>query len=112
MEIPEIDYTDANRKQLVREQLAQHVLYLSFRKSNGDLRHMRATLNSDLFEYQHSGNVSSSAGPFHDQVQAVWDLDAQGWRSFRWERLVSCQLFAYHQSSDSAQNLVVDPDVH
>jgi len=62
--------------------LETSVVKLTFEKVNGDTRVMRATL--DVPEYT----------PDHDAIMErnacrVWDLEADGWRSFRWDNLIS-----------------------
>jgi WYL_2, Sm-like SH3 beta-barrel fold len=66
-------------------QLAEGILELTFTKSDGSVRHMRATLNPALIPPQ---NFSSRTDAQPQQVQVVWDTQAQSWRSFRWDRLI------------------------
>lgn len=79
-----IDYTQNNNKQLVREQLMQGLVHLTFTRANGTVRHMTATLNADRLPPQ---LADSHARPVNEQLQVVWDTDLNAWRSFRWERL-------------------------
>jgi|DEB0MinimDraft_6_1074348.scaffolds.fasta_scaffold46809_2 hypothetical protein len=72
------------RKKLVSI-LETSVVKLTFEKVNGDTRVMRATL--DVPEYT----------PDHDSIMErnvclVWDVEADGWRSFRWDNLISYSL--------------------
>ena len=62
-----------------------------FEKKDGTERTMRATL-SDLYVPQvepamlseYDGQVPKGR-QLNDNVQAVWDIDAGGWRSFRYD---------------------------
>jgi hypothetical protein len=68
------------------EDLKNGVVTVVFEKVDGTERTMRATL-SDLFVPQvlseYDGQVPKNARQLNDNVQAVWDIDNQGWRSFR-----------------------------
>jgi hypothetical protein len=79
-----IDYSQPNNRQLIREQLASGLVRLTFTRADGTVRLMTATLAADrippLPAYNH-------AGPPNEQLQVVWDTEANAWRSFRWERL-------------------------
>ena len=72
------------RKKLVNI-LETSTVVLTFEKVNGDKRVMHATL--DVPEYT----------PDHDSIMErdtclVWDVEADGWRSFRWNNLISYSL--------------------
>ena len=74
----------------LKEQLQNGVVTVVFEKTDGTERTMRCTL-SDLYVPQvepqvlseYDGNVPKPARVLNDSVQAVWDIDAGGWRSFR-----------------------------
>jgi hypothetical protein len=76
------------QKQEIREQLKSGIVGLHFIKNDGTDRWMRATLCEGLMPPQ---PADSHAGPPNEQLQVVWDLEAGGWRSFRWERLKQTQ---------------------
>jgi hypothetical protein len=77
-------------KYALKEQLQNGVVTVVFEKTDGTERSMRCTL-SDLYVPQvepvmlseYDGNVPSKAKVLNDNVQAVWDIDSGGWRSFR-----------------------------
>ena len=77
-------------KYALREDLKNGVVTVVFEKTDGSTRTMRATL-SDLYVPQvepqmlseYDGNVPKKAKQLNDNVQAVWDIDEGGWRSFR-----------------------------
>ena len=77
-------------KYALKEQLQNGVVTVVFEKTDGTERTMRATL-SDLYVPQvepqmlseYDGQVPKKARQLNDNVQAVWDIDEGGWRSFR-----------------------------
>ena len=77
-------------KYALKEDLKNGVVTVVFEKTDGTERIMRATL-SDLYVPQvepqmlseYDGNVPKKARQLNDNVQAVWDIDANDWRSFR-----------------------------
>ena len=72
------------------EDLKNGVVTVVFEKTDGSERSMRATL-SDLYVPQveptmlseYDGQMPKKTRQLNDNVQAVWDIDAGGWRSFR-----------------------------
>ena len=73
-------------KYALKEQLQNGVVTVVFEKKDGTERSMRATL-SDLYVPQvlseYDGQEAKPAKQLNDSVQAVWDIDSGGWRSFR-----------------------------
>jgi len=71
------------KKSEVIEKLSNGVVDIQFTKVSGATRLMKATLNDNSIAYQNiSEVVNTKKNP--DNVQPVWDVDASGWRSFRW----------------------------
>jgi hypothetical protein len=60
---------------------------IKFNKTDGSLREMRATLNPSLITstYEKTTDRVKEANP---DVQAVFDVDAGSFRSFRWDSLM------------------------
>lgn len=76
-------------KYALKEDLKNGVVTVVFEKKDGTERTMRATL-SDLYVPQvlseYDGQVAKPAArQLNDDVQPVWDIDANGWRSFRYD---------------------------
>ena len=77
-------------KYALKEDLKNGVVTVVFEKKDGTERTMRATL-SDLYVPQveptmlseYDGNIPKKARQLNDNVQAVWDIDSNDWRSFR-----------------------------
>jgi hypothetical protein len=73
------------------ERLVLGETQLSFTKADGTLRHMRATLDVRLlpklpFDLNPTNRRNRNENP---DLIAVWDLDADAWRSLRFDRLIS-----------------------
>ena len=69
----------------LRNALAQGTVNVTFTKADGSRREMRATTNQALFTYEPRGSeIPEPAG-----VIRVWDLDSNGWRSIREDRVIS-----------------------
>jgi phage-related protein len=67
------------------QQLKEGVIEVKFTKADGSQRVMSATLNDQYVTYDDS--ASSTKGKKADTAQPVWDINASGWRSFRWDSL-------------------------
>jgi hypothetical protein len=74
-----------NREEMINF-LKEDVCRVTFNKVNGDTRLMYCTLNhSFLPENDRMVNQVGfeSKKQVNEKILAVWDIDAQGWRSFR-----------------------------
>lgn len=59
------------------EELKTNIVRVIFTKKNGEQREMLCTLKDDIIPA-----VSGASVP-NDEVTTVYDIEAQGWRSFR-----------------------------
>lgn len=80
-------------KEYIREEvkagLQSAIATVVFEKADGTLRQMRCTLMSEhLPEYKEPSPVMKRQQQ-NDDVLAVWDLEAGGWRSFRIDSIKS-----------------------
>jgi hypothetical protein len=75
-------------KQDLKERLSVGVVKICFEKADGTLREMNATLDPQVLPEPVASDeeINRNRAP-NEEVQVVWDIDAQGWRSFRWDRL-------------------------
>jgi hypothetical protein len=71
-------------KNLLREKTVQVV----FIKKDGTERKMLCTLNADLLPAQTDLEEAVQKKTPNPDVLAVWDLEAQGWRSFRYDSII------------------------
>lgn len=77
----------------LNELLHEGIVSVTFRKTDGTTRVMKATLSSEMIPAQ---PLTESEEPkkerkVNDAVMAVWDTEANGWRSFRLDRIISIQ---------------------
>jgi hypothetical protein len=83
------------RQSLIND-LKQHICEVHFTKVNGEQRRMRCTLDPS--------NIPVAMDPVYmdeqhkkkenEEIIAVWDLEAQGWRSFRVANVIYVQELA------------------
>ena len=69
--------------------LEQNVLVVDFTKLNGDKRVMTCTLREDIKPAATKTDAMSQkkVREVSDAVVSVWDVNAKGWRSFRYDRV-------------------------
>lgn len=79
-------YTKFSTPSKVVNALKEGVVGITFTKENGETRHMFATLNEQFLPKTEGEGSERATNP---EVQSVWDTQAQGWRSFRWDRLTN-----------------------
>lgn len=77
----------------LKETMSSMVVTVEFTKQDGSLRVMHATLDPARLPLVES--TKESTRKHNPDVCSVWDVDAAGWRSFRWDRLTSVKLFEY-----------------
>ena len=67
--------------------LREGIVEIKFVKVSGEERTMLATLNEDLIplDLRPTGDGKEK----NPEVQPVYDVEADGWRSFRWDSLMS-----------------------
>lgn len=81
--------------------LEQNVLVIDFNKLNGDKRVMTCTLREDMKPAATKTDTMSQkkVREISDAVVSVWDVNARGWRSFRYDRINSVNIIdEYNQS--------------
>jgi len=74
-----------NKSDLVK-MLNEGIVTVEFTKADGSTRIMEATLEESSVGYTNSSDVVHTRR-VPDSVQAVWDVGANGWRSFRWDSI-------------------------
>lgn len=68
----------------LKEMLQNGILSIVFEKVDGTIREMNCTLNKEIMppqlltEEQNAAKIRTE----NDDLIAVWDVDANGWRSF------------------------------
>lgn len=77
-------------KSALKVDLARGIVSVTFTKANGEERVMRCTVNEFEIPIE---KLPKGTGPSHtDEVQRVFDVDKQEWRSFRWDNVTSFEV--------------------
>ena len=77
-------------KETLKEALAKYVAEITFNKVDGSVRKMNCTLMTDYLPQVISEEQAAHVPRVQtDEVLAVWDLDKQGWRSFRLDSIIN-----------------------
>ena len=76
-------------KEDLKNLLEKNVLTIDFLKLNGDRRIMTCTLRDDMKPRATKADPMSQKAvrEVSDAVVSVWDVNARGWRSFRYDRV-------------------------
>jgi hypothetical protein len=77
------------RKSAVRTKLRSGVVKMFFRKENGQFRSILATLSPKLIETFPTGRKPRQIATAN--TLTVWSLVDGGWRTIRYDRLISCK---------------------
>ena len=82
---------DETERQIFRDWvtglLQSNTVVVEFIKTDGTLRTMSATLKPDVVVITES--KTGRAKKENPEVCSVWDIDAKGWRSFRFDKVKS-----------------------
>ena len=81
--------------------LEQNVLTVDFTKLNGDKRVMTCTLREDMKPRATKDDTMSQKAvrEVSDAVVSVWDVNAKGWRSFRYDRINAVDIVDEYEQS-------------
>jgi hypothetical protein len=82
-------YLEQTAQDNVKAQLVDGIVEINFLKSDGTTRKMNATLNENVVPKANKEDPLSTKAvrKVNPEVCVIWDVDAAGWRSFRWDRL-------------------------
>ena len=69
----------------MKDSLHQGMCKVVFTKKNGDERIMHCTLQESMLPEQMDIEEEIQKKKPNPDVLAVWDVEAKGWRSFRWD---------------------------
>lgn len=76
------------RNEFLKSNLQTSVVNVTFIKKDGTQRVMRCTLRPDLLPQQTDLEEAVQKKTPNPDVLAVWDLEKEGWRSFRYDSIV------------------------
>jgi len=70
--------------------LKEGSVIVTFNKLNGDKRVMTCTLKEGVIPPATKEDTASQkkVRAISEETQVVWDTNANGWRSFRWENVI------------------------
>jgi hypothetical protein len=77
-------------KDTLKAELKEGVKTITFTKTDGTQRVLRCTLQESALPPVDASKVVT-AKKQNDEALAVWDLDNAGWRSFRFDSIISVQ---------------------
>jgi hypothetical protein len=81
------DFSDDESKNWLKKLLQSEVATLTFTKKDGSERVMQATLNESRIPSSEKSSESDGTRKYSDEAQPVYDIESNGWRSFRWDSL-------------------------
>lgn len=73
-------------KDLLEDNLKNNILIVKFLKLDGDERKMTCTKRVDLIP---KSMLPKNETVAHNKTVTVWDVNADAWRSFRYDRIIS-----------------------
>ena len=80
-------YSEDNKEELISA-LHAGVVTVSFTKVNGDRRDMECTLNEVHLPTPIQRENAVQARKENPNIQSVYDINAKGWRSWRWDNVI------------------------
>ena len=87
------DYMSEYNYEQVVTALQEGIVEVKFIKVNGEERTMLATLNESLIPLdqlpEDNPDVTVERSVSNPDVRTVYDVEKDGWRSFRWDSLIS-----------------------
>lgn len=72
-------------KKWLKGHLAYGPTTVTFTKKDGTERSMNCTINEAYIPKELHQKTDKKEKKINDEVMPVYDLDAKGWRSFRWD---------------------------
>lgn len=82
---------DLEKKSILLKDLHEGTITLVFTKADKNRRKMICTLNSEYLPpvpVLKEGEEAPKARKKNDDVCPVWDVEAKGWRAFRWDSVL------------------------
>lgn len=81
------DFSDTEARDWLRDLLKSEVVTLTFTKKDGTKREMLSTLCESRIPKSENSTESVGTRKYSEEAQPVYDIEAKGWRSFRWDSL-------------------------
>ena len=80
-----LTFSTNKEKDWLRTLLREHVIGITFTKKDGSERLMKCTLSESKIPSEFTPKGSEKAKS--DEVLPVFDVENEGWRSFRWDSI-------------------------
>ncbi len=80
------------RNEFLKSELFKNIVTVDFIKKDGTQRKLRCTLRADLLPPQTDLEEAVQNKTANPDVLAVWDLENEGWRSFRYDSVIGFTL--------------------
>jgi len=80
-------FDNEESKNWLKDLLHSEIVTLTFTKKDGTERVMKCTLSENVIPFAILDAVGDKNHKKSDEAQSVYDLEAEGWRSFRWDSL-------------------------
>ena len=79
------------QKTEIQQQLKEGEVVIEFTKINGDYRKMTCTLQEGVVPPPAKNDplTQKKVRAINEEVCVVYDINAQGWRSFRWDSIIN-----------------------
>jgi dephospho-CoA kinase len=86
-------FADDVSKKWLKSILNSNICTITFTKKNGDQRVMKCTLDEQHFPaIQKEATEVSEVRQKSTEALSVFDVEAQGWRSFRWDSIIKFEM--------------------
>jgi len=85
-----LEFVDNKEKDWLKSVLREQKVIIEFVKKDGSVRKMVCTLSESKIPAEKSPKGSGKTQ--NDQVLAVYDVENDGWRSFRWDSIQKIEL--------------------
>lgn len=79
------------KAQTIKDLMKSALVTFYFLKENGEVRKATGTINGGVFSYQAKGGKVEVLALSHTSAVKYWDIDANGFRSFRVDRLLKIE---------------------
>ena len=92
-----------DKKQWIKDSLADSQVVVEFTKLNGDYRKMSCTLAKGYVPEAKKDDplTQKKVRKLNEEVCVVWDMNAEGWRSFRWDTVIDAISFPLGNGVDA-----------
>lgn len=80
--------SEADAQEAVTNLIQNRTATITFKKADGSERTLIGSISESVIPTEAWSDPSGAREPNND-IQVIYDLEKSGWRSFRWDRLIS-----------------------